>query len=107
MHAYVQMTGKTFPISPNLHHDIKCTVNDVVASFTVTNNTKCSFGLFDKSDKLIGYIHPRKIDMGYPSCAAINGEFNIVVKKAPIGSHVKIIESFHIDYFGKYTTTLH
>lgn len=107
MHAYTQMTGKVINPWSNQKHDIKCTVNDVVASFTVTDNTQSTFGLFDEAGNCLGYVHERGIDQNYPKCASINGAFNIVVRDAPIGSYVKQIESFHLDGFGGYTKTIH
>lgn len=103
MNTYLQHTGKE--IYPNAHaqHGIKCTVNNTTMKFTVADNEKCSFGLFNTDHCLLGYIHPRSIESDYGSCAAINGRFNIVVKDAPLGSYVKKIESFYLNGFGGVT----
>lgn len=101
------MTGKTFYPNGSTQHDIKCTVNDALTSFTVADNEKCSFGLYDRDNHFLGYINRRNTGDHYPSCAAINGAWDIVVRDAPEGAYVKPIESFFIDGFGIVTKQLH
>lgn len=107
MYSYLVPTGKKINPYSDMRHGIKCTVNDTTISFTVADNEKCSFGLFDRNNKLIGYLDRRNLTSNYPKCAAINGRFDIVVRDAPNGTTVRKIESFYLNSFGGVTKHLH
>lgn len=107
MYIALPHTGKEINPFSNAHHVIKCTVNNALTSFTVTDNEKCSFGLYDRNNRLLGYLYRHEMNICYPKCAAINGTFDIVIRDVPEGTTVRKIESFFLNASGGVTNVLH
>lgn len=99
MDTHLYMTGKYIEVTDALQHVINCTVNDVAASFTVTNDELCSFGLYDK-DLLLGYLGRNGLTHDYHKAELINGRFSPKVIDAPEGATIRKIESFYLSHSG-------
>lgn len=106
MFARLYMTGKSFIIDRMLQHDIKCTVNDVSASFTVANDELCSFGLYDSTHSLIGYYGDRGLVQDHQKAVLVNGFWEPRAIDAPKGSYIAKVKTYFLSDKGVFSKRL-
>lgn len=96
MLAQLYMTGKQYP-NPTRYtqHEIKCTVNDVVASFTVADDELCTLGVY-RDDELLGYIGRNGLVKNHGEAELLNGRFSPKLSNAPRNTTIRKVESRYI-----------
>lgn len=95
MFARLYTTGKEYKFTPDASHVINCTVNGVVAPFTVTDDEIHLFGLYSSEHKLLGYFGNQGLTLDRSQGIYTNGFMEPKVIDAPKGAYIKSVSKYH------------